>query len=173
MEGRDKKEQPAEFANEDFLYDQDAEKSTTTIHTRKGAGATKNTYSGSPGAAAFRLGRPSEVAKDDDASKMSDLSMLSKSDLVDKIKRLELELKHSAKQSGPSPKPGPSKSAVSAARGAQDADSIGSSYSSNSRSTSSGSSSSDLEESTTSNKEGPSTPSAGGSAGASQAAHGE
>ena len=37
----ERKKEPDDFINEDFIYDHDAGKSTTSIHRKKGAGAKK------------------------------------------------------------------------------------------------------------------------------------
>lgn len=59
-----KKQQPEEFADKDFMYDHDAEKSIDAIHEKKG----KQIYKGSPNAPVFSVGRPNEVPSSEEAN---------------------------------------------------------------------------------------------------------
>jgi hypothetical protein len=68
-----KKQQPEEFADKDFMYDHNAEKSINTIHEKKG----KKVHKGSPNAPTFSLGRPNEVPASDGAHAISEISAIS------------------------------------------------------------------------------------------------
>lgn len=49
------KQQEEEFADEELMYNQDADKSVKTIHEKKGG---NKVYRGSPNAPTFSVGRP-------------------------------------------------------------------------------------------------------------------
>jgi hypothetical protein len=90
MKDKGRKVMPEEFADENFIYDHDGDKSVKTIHARKGS----KVYEGSPDAPTFSLGRPSAVQRqgtDDAPDDISAISEMSKEQLVEMCKSLKLQ----------------------------------------------------------------------------------
>jgi hypothetical protein len=91
MQRKDKREAPREFANEEMMYDADADKSVHTVHEKAGK---PSTYKGSAGAPQIQLGRPKDVEHsndDDSVSDVSNYSTWSKGDLIELCKKLQLD----------------------------------------------------------------------------------
>jgi hypothetical protein len=78
------KQQEEEFADEEFMYDQDADKSVKTIH---------EVYKGAPNAPTFSVGRPNKIpaAGEDAGDDVSEISAMSKDDLVKLCKSLQIK----------------------------------------------------------------------------------
>lgn len=93
---------PEAFADEDFLYDHDGDKSVKTIHSKKGS----KVYQGSPDAPTFSLGRPQEVngvGNDDVPDDISAISEMSKEQLVAMCKSLKIAQSKISQQKGSPP----------------------------------------------------------------------
>jgi hypothetical protein len=159
-----KKQQPEEFADEDFMYDHDAEKSINTIHEKKG----NKVYKGSPNAPTFSLGRPNEVPASEDADDISEISALSKDELIKLCKSLQIKSKATKINKGSPPENLVQKASDKASRDGKDTNSVHSVESSSSSSVSS-----DSSDSATTKANAPSTTKKGGSEGPSQASPGE
>jgi hypothetical protein len=159
-----KKQQPEEFADKDFMYDHDAEKSINTIHEKKG----KKVYKGSPNAPTFSLGRPNEVPASEEADDISEISALSKDELVKLCKSLQIKSKAAKPTKGSPPKNLNQKASDKAPRDGKDTNSVYSVESS-----SSSSDSSDSSDSATTKANAPLTTNKGGSEGSSQTSKGE
>jgi hypothetical protein len=161
-----KKQQPDDFVDEDFMYDHDAEKSINTIHEKKGS---KKVYKGSPNAPVFSLGRPNEVPASEDANDISEISALSKDELVKLCKSLQIKNKATKPAKGSPPDNLDQKASDKASRDGKKDNSAHSVESSSSSSVSI----SDSSDSTTTKANATSTPKNGGSEGPSQASNGE
>ena len=161
-----KKEAPREFANEEMMYDHDADTAVNTIHEKKGAN-----YKGSPGAPTLQVGvKPTEeigVRKLDD-DELSQLSDWDKGALIEHIKKMQLGV--GSKGSQPNRDSKPSAADDPSTRAEDEAIELSSASSSSSESGSSESSDS-VGSATT--KAASATPSDGGSKGDTQAAASE
>jgi hypothetical protein len=167
--GVGKQKQEEEFADEEFMYDQDADKSVKTIHEKKGGGTV---YKGSPNAPTFSVGRPNEIpAGEETGDDVSEISALSRDDLVKLCKSLQLKAKNPTK--GSPPETNVQKASDKSPRDDKDSKSVHSVGSSSSSSSGSSSSDESSGSCTTKAAGGASTTNHGGSEGASQASPGE
>ena len=155
MEDKGKKQAKPDFVDEEMMYDHAADKSVHTVHEKQGA----KKYQGTPGAPQLQLGRPTVIERRLDDDELSALSEWGKEDLINHIREMHV----GGNPQGSQPKPTGSKSVGKTASKRATEESSSSSSSSSGDSSSSGS-----------NKSAEvATPSAGGSADASQSAMGE
>jgi hypothetical protein len=167
--GATRKQKEEEFADEDFMYDQDAEKSVKTIHEKKG---NSKVYKGSPDAPTFSVGRPNEIPAGEEAGDdVSEISAMSRDDLVKLCKSLQIKAKKPTK--GPPPETNVQKASDESPRDDKEGKSVHSVESSSSSSSGSSSSDDSSGSCTTKAAGGASTTNHGGSEGASQTSPGE
>jgi hypothetical protein len=161
MKGKDKREAPREFANEEMMYDPDADKSVHTVHEKAGK---PSTYKGSAGAPTIQLGRPKDVVQGADNESLSDVSNYStwsKGELIDLCRKLALGNKSGTMKKGSSPKPSAKESVTTPVRGEAKSSESSSRHSSSSSSSSGEESEEDSSASSVEESQGKSSPAHG------------